>query len=106
MPSREINLLKATMHPDNFNTSWRLLGSFILVAANTFSGLRSIPRWETIYPSNFLEGTPNVHFSGFSFILNFSLVVKGLCHVRHESLIFPSLYDHVVNIRFSVELKL
>jgi hypothetical protein len=46
MLSHEINLLKATMH---------------LV---TFSRLGSIPQQETIYPSNFPEGTPNVHFLG------------------------------------------
>jgi hypothetical protein len=71
MPSHEINMLKVSMHPVNFCTSCRLSGGFILVIADTFSGLGSIPRWETIYPSNFLEGMPNVHFSGFSFILNF-----------------------------------
>jgi hypothetical protein len=43
MTSHEINLLKATMHPVNFYTAWRLSGGFILVIANTFSGLGSIP---------------------------------------------------------------
>jgi hypothetical protein len=62
MPSREMNLLKAAMHPINFYTSWRLSGSFILVIADTFSGFGSIPRWESIYPSNFPEGTLKVHF--------------------------------------------
>jgi hypothetical protein len=42
------------MHPVNFCTSWRLSGDFILVIADTFSGLGSIPRRETIYPSNFM----------------------------------------------------
>jgi hypothetical protein len=42
MPSREINLLKVAMHPVNFYTSWRLSGGFILVIADTFSGLGSI----------------------------------------------------------------
>jgi hypothetical protein len=41
------------------------------VIANTFSGLASTPHRETIYWSNFPEGAPNVHFSGFSYILNF-----------------------------------
>jgi hypothetical protein len=74
--SHEMNLLKATMHPVNFCTSWRLSVSFILVIVDTFSGLGSIPRWETIYPSNFIEGTPNVHFLGFNFILNFLRLAK------------------------------
>jgi acid stress-induced BolA-like protein IbaG/YrbA len=95
------------MHPVNFCTSWRLLGGFILVIADTFSGLGSIPRQETIYLSNFPEGTLNVHFSGFSFILIFfSQVVEGLCQVRDESLIFSSLYEHVFNICFNVAPKL
>jgi hypothetical protein len=76
IPSHEINPLKVAMHPINFYTSWRLSDSFILVIANTSSGLGSIPQWETIYPSNFPEGTPNVHFSGFSFILNFLRLLK------------------------------
>jgi hypothetical protein len=67
MPSDEINLLKAAIHPVNFCTSWRLLGGFILMIADTFSGLGSVPRWETTYLSNFLEGIPNVHFIGFNF---------------------------------------
>jgi hypothetical protein len=41
---------------------WRLLGGFILVIVDTFSGLGLIPRWETIYPSNFPDGTLKVHF--------------------------------------------
>jgi hypothetical protein len=48
--------------PVNFCVSWRLSSGFILVIADTFSGLWSIPRWETIYLSSFLEGTPDVHF--------------------------------------------
>jgi hypothetical protein len=76
MPSRKKNLLKAAMHPVNFCTSWRLYGGFILVIDDTFSQLGSIPRREPIYPSNFAKGTPNVHFSGISFILNFFRLSK------------------------------
>jgi hypothetical protein len=43
------------MHPVNFCMSWRLSGGFILVIADTFSGLGLILRRETIYPSNFLR---------------------------------------------------
>jgi hypothetical protein len=66
-----------------------------------FFGLGSIPQWETIYPSNFLEGTLNVLFSGFNFILNFLMLLK----VSSRSEMTPSsscLYDHVINVRFSV----
>jgi hypothetical protein len=76
MLSHEINLLKVAMHPINFCTSWRLLSSFILVIADTFSRIGLIPQQETIYPSNFPKGTPNVHISGFSFILNFLRLTK------------------------------
>jgi hypothetical protein len=75
-PSRKMNLLKAVMHSVNFCTSWRLSGGFIHVIADTFSGLGSMLRWETIYPSNFPKGTPNEHFSGFNFILSFLRLSK------------------------------
>jgi hypothetical protein len=75
-PSHKINLLKAAMHPVNFCMSWRLLDGFILVIADTFSGLGSIPRWEIIYLSNFSEGTRNVHLLGISFFLNFLRLTK------------------------------
>jgi hypothetical protein len=96
-----MNLLKAAIHPVNFCTSWRLSGGAILVMADTFSGLGSIPHRETIYPSNFPEGTPNVHFSGVQLHLEFLQVIEGLCQVRDESF-FPSLDDHIINIHFSI----
>jgi hypothetical protein len=40
--SLDMNLLKCAMHPINLCTSWRLLGGFIIVIADTFSGLGSI----------------------------------------------------------------
>jgi hypothetical protein len=75
-PSHEMNLLKVAIHPVNFWTSWRLSDGAIRVIVDTFSGLGSIPRRETIYLINFPKGTPNVHFSGFSFILNFLMLSK------------------------------
>jgi hypothetical protein len=75
-PSCEMNLLKAAIHLVNFCTSWRLSGGAIFVIAGTFFGLGPIPRREPIYPSSFPEGMPNVHFSGFSFILNFLRLSK------------------------------
>jgi hypothetical protein len=47
-----MNLLKAAIHPINFCTSWKLLGGFILVIADTFSGLGSIPRWFDMIPQD------------------------------------------------------
>jgi hypothetical protein len=71
-----MNLLKVAIRLVNFCTSWRLSGGFILVIANTFSGLGSMLQWEAIYLSNFPKGTLNVHFSRFSFILNFLRLSK------------------------------
>jgi hypothetical protein len=48
----------------------------MFVIAKTFSGLGSIPHWETIYLSSFPKGTLNVHFSGFNFMLNFLRLSK------------------------------
>jgi hypothetical protein len=76
MLSHEMNLLKAAIHPINFCTSWRLSGGAIFVIADTFSGLGLIPFRETIYPSSFPEGMPNVHFSRFNLILNFLRLAK------------------------------
>jgi hypothetical protein len=76
MPSREMNMLRASMHPVNFWASWRLSGGFILVIANTFSGLGLIPRWETIYSNNFPKGRPNGHYTGVNIILNFLRLSK------------------------------
>jgi hypothetical protein len=75
-PSHEIILLRSAMHPVNFCVSWRLSSGAIFVIADTFSGLGSIPRQETIYPSYFPKGTPNVQFLGFNFILNFLRLSK------------------------------
>jgi hypothetical protein len=42
-PSHEMNLFKAAMHPFNSCTSSRFSGDIILVIADTFSRLWSIP---------------------------------------------------------------
>jgi hypothetical protein len=75
-PSHDMNLLKAAIHHVNFCMSWRLSGGAIHVITDTFSALGSILRRETIYPSNFPKGLPNVHLSRFSFILNFLRMLK------------------------------
>jgi hypothetical protein len=76
MSSHEMNLLKEATHLVNFCTSWRLLGGAIFIITDTYNRLGSIPRRETIYPSNFPEGTLNVQLLGFSFILNFLMLSK------------------------------
>jgi hypothetical protein len=62
-----MNLFKAAMHPVSFCTSLMQVGAFILVMAEIFSGLASMPRWLMIKPSSFPEGTPKTHLFGLSF---------------------------------------
>jgi hypothetical protein len=76
MPSHEMNLLQEVINLIMFWTSWRLFGGAIVVITDTFYGLGLIPCWETIYPSNFPRGMPNVHFLGFNCILNLLMLSK------------------------------
>jgi hypothetical protein len=49
---------------------WKYLmqvGALILVMAEIFSGLASMPRWLMMKPSSFLDGTPKTHLFGLSF---------------------------------------
>jgi hypothetical protein len=100
--SLEMSLLRAAIHPVNFYTSRMLSGEVIFMIADTLSGLGPIPCRETIYPSSFPEGTPNIYFSRFNLMLNFLRLSK----VKDESFIFLSLYDHVVNICTSIAPEL
>jgi hypothetical protein len=61
--------LKAARHPSTFWTPLRSRIGPIRSRAVTFSGLGSMPHWETMYPSSMPRGTPKMHFSGFSFTL-------------------------------------
>jgi hypothetical protein len=62
-----MNLFKAAMHPVSFCTSLMQVGDFILVMAEIFSGLASMPQWLMMKPSSFPEGTPKTHLFGLSF---------------------------------------
>jgi hypothetical protein len=53
MASREMNLFKAAMHPHQLLDTMDACRWLHLVMDVTFSGLGSIPQWETIYKSNF-----------------------------------------------------
>jgi hypothetical protein len=75
-PSQKMNLLRTAMHLVSFCTSWRLLGEFLFMIVDIFSGSESIPRWETIYQSSFLEARSNIHFSEFNFMLSFLRLSK------------------------------
>jgi hypothetical protein len=66
-PSFEINLFKAAMHPVSFWTSLMQVGALMLVMAEIFSGLASMPRWLMMKPSSLPDGTPKTHLFGFSF---------------------------------------
>jgi hypothetical protein len=55
------------MHPMSFCTSLMQVGAFILVMAEIFLGLASMPRWLMMKPSSFPEGTPKTHLFGLSF---------------------------------------
>jgi hypothetical protein len=106
MPSHEMNLLRAAIHPIKFWKSWRLSGGFILVIANTFSRVGSIPHRETIYPTNFPEDTLNVHFSGFSSILNFLRLSKVSAWSETSPSSSRVFTTHVMHIYFHVTPKL
>lgn len=58
--------LSAAIHPVNLWTSLSLVGGFKFSMALIFLGFTLMPRPETRKPSSFLDGTPNVHFFGFS----------------------------------------
>src|SRR6266498_2985726 len=57
------------MQPVNFCTSFKAVGEFILNMSLSFSGLASMPQYDTKKPSSFPEGTPKKHFAGFNFHL-------------------------------------
>src|SRR5437762_12082401 len=61
--------LSAAMQPVSFCTSFKVVDEFILNMSLSFFGLASMPRYDTMKPSSFPEGSPKTHFSGFSFHL-------------------------------------
>jgi hypothetical protein len=62
-----MNLFRAAMHPVSFCTSLMEVEAFMLVMAEIFSGLASMPRWLMMKPSSFPDGTPKTHLFGLSF---------------------------------------
>jgi hypothetical protein len=62
-----MNLFKAAMHQVSFCTYLMQVGAFILVMAEIFSGLASMPRWLKMKPSSFPDGTPKTYLFGLSF---------------------------------------
>jgi hypothetical protein len=45
-----MNLFRAAMHPVSFCMSSMQVGAFMLVMAEIFSGLASMPRWLMMFP--------------------------------------------------------
>jgi hypothetical protein len=62
-----MNLFRAAIHPVSFCTSLMQQGAFILVMAEIFSGLASMPRWLMMKPSSYPEGTMKTHLFGLTF---------------------------------------
>ena len=64
----ETNLFKVATRPVSLCTSFIYLGEVMSNIALTFSGLASMPHYETINPKNLPNETPNTHFAGFNLI--------------------------------------
>ena len=62
--------LRAAKQPVSLYTPLMLRMGPMLEMAVIFSGLASMPRSDTMYPSNFPSRTPKTHFLGFSLTLN------------------------------------
>jgi hypothetical protein len=62
-----MNLFRAAMHPVSFCMSLMHVRAFMLVMAEIFSGLASMPRWLMMKPSSLPDGMPKTHLFGLSF---------------------------------------
>jgi hypothetical protein len=60
-------MFKAAMHPVSFCTSLMQVGAFMLMMAEIFSGLVSMPQWLMTKPSSLPDGTPKTHLFGLGF---------------------------------------
>ena len=65
----ETNLFRAATLPFKLYTAFTVLGGSSSNMSRTFSGLTSIPLWDTMKPKNFPAVTPNTHLLGFNFML-------------------------------------
>lgn len=70
-PSRLTNRLTAATQPVSRCMSFRHFRRLMFKMALIFSGLTSIPRWETMKPNNFPAETPKTHFLALSIMLYF-----------------------------------
>ena len=65
----EMNLFRAATFPFKLCIAFNVLGGSSYNMARTFSGLTSIPLWDTMKSKNFPTVTPNTHLLGFNFML-------------------------------------
>ena len=65
-----MNQLRAAKLPVIICTPLTLRIGPMLEMAMIFSGMASMPRSDTMYPSSFPFGTPKTHFLRFSLMLN------------------------------------
>ena len=65
----ETNLFKAAILPFKLCISFIVFGGPNSIMTRTFSGLTSIPLWDTMKRKNFPTVTPNTHLLGFNFML-------------------------------------
>ena len=63
------NLFNDAILPFRLYTSLTIFSGVSSIIARTFSGLTSIPLWETMNPRNFPAVTPNAHLLRFNFML-------------------------------------
>jgi hypothetical protein len=70
--------------------------------AEILSGFASISRLVMMYPRSLRQGTPKVHFSGFSLMLKSPEVGEGFFQVEDEAIALLGFYDDVVNIDLQI----
>ena len=75
-PSLDKNRFRAVIRPVSFWMSLMVAGASMAMMALIFSTLASIPRWLTMNPSSFPEGTPKTQLVGLSFQQNFRRLLK------------------------------
>src|SRR3954470_15717632 len=87
-PSRLTNrLTAATQHVSRW-MSFRHVGRFMFKMALIFSGLTSIPCWETMKPNSLPAGTPKTHFLGLGIMLYFRRLSKVSFNLEIKSFDF------------------
>jgi hypothetical protein len=101
-----MNLFKAAMHLVSFCTSLMQVAAFILVMAEIFSGLASMPRWLMMKLSSFPEGTPKMHLFGLTFQRYSRRDAKVSSRSAMRVVGVSGLDDHVVHVGFDVLVEL